>query len=121
MVPTHTAHTSAVSLSHAMYVHLWDHMHKAYATLVPPLLLVTLDQSPELRAVDLYPGGRMSEEYEPTWHDLAALLGTPVPWFHYALRDKKTITDWKPGDPPAIVPAQHAWLRTGPPLEPAAE
>jgi hypothetical protein len=69
--PTHTAHTSAVSLSRAMYEHLWDHMDKAYTTLVVPLLLVNPDRSPELRAVDLYPGGRMSEEYEPTWHDLA--------------------------------------------------
>jgi hypothetical protein len=119
--PVHTAHTSAVELSHAMYEHLWDYMHKVYATLVTPLLLVNPDQSPELRAVDLYPGGRMSEEYEPTWHDLAAFLGTPAPWFHYALRDRKTITDWKPGDPPAIVPAQDAGLRTGPLLELAAD
>jgi len=90
--PTHTAHTSAVSLSHAVYEHLWVYMHKVYTTLVTPMLLVNSDQSPELRAVDLYPGGRTSEEYEPTWHDLAAVLGTPVPWFHHALRDKKTIT-----------------------------
>jgi hypothetical protein len=119
--PTHTAHASAVSLSRAMYEHLWDHMHEAYTSLVTPMLLVNLDQSPELRAVDLYPGGRKSEEYEPTWHDLAAFLGTPVPWFHYALRDRKTITSWKPGDPPAIVPAQDAGLRTGPLLELAAD
>jgi len=119
--PTHTAHTSAVSLSHAMYEHLWDYMHKAYTTLVVPMLLVNPDQSPELRAVDLYPGGRMSEEYEPTWHQVATVLGTAVPWFHYALRDKKTITEWKPGDPPAIVPAQDAGLRTGPLLELAAD
>jgi hypothetical protein len=119
--PTHTAHTSAVSLARVMYEHLWDHRHEAYTTIVVPMLLVNRDQSPELRAVDLYPGGRMSEEYEPAWHDLAALLGTPVPWFHYALRDKKTITGWKPGDPPAIVPAQDAGLRTGPLLELAAD
>ena len=119
--PIHTAHTSAVSLSRAMYEHLWDHMDKAYTTLVTPLLLVNPDGSPELRAVDLYPDGRMSEEYEPTWHDLADLLGSPVPWFHFALRDENTITDWKPGDPPAIVPAQDAGLRTGPLLELAAD
>ncbi|HEY1823791.1 MAG TPA: hypothetical protein VGG83_28125 [Trebonia sp.] len=110
-----------MSLSHAMYEQFWDNMHKAYTTLVVPLLLVNLDQSPELRAVDLYPGGRRSEEYEPTWHQLAAVLGTPVPWFHYALRDKTTITDWKPNDPPAIIPAQDAGLRTGPLLELAAD
>jgi hypothetical protein len=119
--PTHTAHTAAVPLAHALYEHLWDYMHKAYATLVTPMLLVNPDESPELRAVDLYPGGRMSQEYEPTRHQLAAFLGTPVPWFHYALRDKKTITGWKPGDPPAIVPAQDAELRTGPLLELAAD
>jgi hypothetical protein len=119
--PVHTAHTSAVELSRALHEELRDYTHTTYATLVTPLLLVNPDQSPELRAVDLYPGGRMSEEYEPTWHDLATLLGTPVPWFHYALRDKKTIADWKPDDPPAIVPAQDAGLWTGPLLELAAD
>lgn len=63
----------------------------------------------------------LGEQYEPDWHDLAAVLGTPVPWFHYALRDKKTIADRKPGDPPAIVPAQDAGLRTGPLPELAAD
>jgi hypothetical protein len=100
---------------------LRDSTHEVYAALVTPLLLRNPDQSPELRAVDLYPDGAVSGEYEPAWHELAAVLGTPVPWFHYALRDKKTITDWKPGDPSAIVPAQGAGLRTGPLLELAAD
>jgi hypothetical protein len=64
--PVHTAHTSVVELSRAVHEELRDYAHTTYATLVTPLLLVNPDRSPELRAVDLYPGGRLSEEYEPT-------------------------------------------------------
>jgi len=35
-----------------------------------------------------------------------------APWFHWALRDKATISEWKPGDPPAIVPADNVVLPT---------
>jgi hypothetical protein len=119
--PVHTAHDSAVSLAGAVHGQFRDSAHEVYAALVTPLLLRNPDQSPELRAVDLYPGGAMSEEYEPAWHELAAVLGTPVPWFHYALRDEQTVAGWRPGDPPAIVPARDPGLGKGPLLELAAD
>jgi hypothetical protein len=119
--PVHAARPSAVSLARAVREQAGDSAHEAYAALVTPLLLRNPDQSPELRAVDLYPDGAVSGEYEPAWHELAAVLGTSVPWFHYALRDVETIARWKPVDPPAIVPARDPALGTGPLLELAAD
>src|SRR5487761_1308002 len=104
--PVHAAHASAVSLTRAAREQAGDSAHEGCAALVTPLLLRNPDQSPELRAVDLYPDGAVSGEYEPAWHELAAVLGTPVPWFHYALRDAGTVAGGKPGAPRAFVPAR---------------
>jgi hypothetical protein len=106
------AQASARSLADAVYAQFWDHMADIYATLVVPLVRVNLDGSPELRAIDLYPATQLSDVYEPTWSRLAGILGTAPPWFHYALRDAQTISTWKPGNPPAIVPAEEAELPT---------
>lgn len=89
-----------------------DYMDGMYATLVVPLLFVNSDSSPELQAIDVYPGARLSEEYEPTWSQFAAILGTAPPWFHHALRDTQVISAWKPGSPAAIVPAGNDELPT---------
>jgi hypothetical protein len=63
----------------------------------------------------------LSESYEVTWRQLAALLGSKAPWFHPVLRDRDTICAWQPGNPPAIVPASHVELRIQLLLELAAD
>src|SRR5262249_47809795 len=82
---------------------------------------VNLDLAPQLDAIDLYPGCRLSDSYEVTWRQLADVLGTRAPWFHPALRGQDTMSAWKPGDPPAIVPANHVELSTRPLIELAAD
>ena len=96
-------------------------MHEVYAALVVPQAGANLDGAPGLEAIDLYPGGRLSDSYEVTWRQLAAVVGARAPWFHWALRDKDTISVWKPGDPPAIVPADDVDLPTRALIELAAD
>lgn len=69
---------------------------------------------PDLHAVDLDRRRRPSPVYEPSWEQLAAHVGMPVPWWHSTLRDRRAILDWSPDDPPAVVPAEHPFLPTGP-------
>src|SRR5215831_1484537 len=107
-----SSNPGARQLGTAIYGQFRDHMHKVYATLVLPQAALSLDLAPELEAVDLHPGSRVSDPYEVTWRQLAAVLGTRAPWFHPVLRDQATIAAWKPGDPPAIVSANHVELPT---------
>ncbi|MGW4690699.1 hypothetical protein ACWEPM_38295 [Streptomyces sp. NPDC004244] len=58
---------------------------------------------PKLLAYDI----DTEEQYETTWRRLAAALGTPAPYWFPALRDRDAITAWRPGAPPAVVPACH--------------
>src|ERR1035441_5262144 len=88
---------AARRLGQAVYEHFWDHMHEVYAALVLPRAAVNLDLAPRLDAIDLYSDSRLSDSYEVTWQQLAAVLGTRPPWVHPALRD-----------PGTIVPANHA-------------
>jgi hypothetical protein len=97
-------------LAEAIYGKYWDHMHEVYTAIVLPQAALNLDLAPQLDAMDFYPGSRRSDFYEVTWRQLAAVLGTPAPWFHQTLRDRATISAWQPGDPPAIVPANHVEL-----------
>lgn len=99
------ASSSARRLAEAVYDQFREHMHTVYAALVTPQTQANLGDAPELEAIDLYPERRLSEPYEVTWRQLAAVLGARPPWFHPALRDRDTIMAWKPGDAPAIVPA----------------
>ncbi|HZF92307.1 hypothetical protein [Streptomyces sp.] len=55
---------------------------------------------PALRAADR---ARPDTEYEPRWSDIAAHIGTQVPWWPSALRRPSHLTAWRPGDPPAPV------------------
>jgi hypothetical protein len=48
---------------------------------------------------------RISSEYEITWRQLAAVLGTRAPWFPSELRDRDAIAVWQPGDLPTIAAA----------------
>lgn len=112
---------SALWLSDAVYGQFWDHMHEVYSALVVPLGAVNLDLAPQLQAIDLYPGCRRSDVYDVTWRQVSALLGTLPPWFHWALRDKAAITAWKPGDPPAVIPADHIEVPARPLLELAVD
>jgi hypothetical protein len=104
---------AARSLADAVYGQFWDHTHEVYTALVLGQAAVNLDLAPALHAIDLYPDCRLSDSYEISWRQLAAVLGTRAPWFGPALRDQETISKWKPGDPPAIAPADHVELPTG--------
>ncbi|MFJ7158872.1 hypothetical protein ACIQUQ_28565 [Streptomyces sp. NPDC101118] len=55
---------------------------------------------PELDAVDR---ARPDLTYHPSWADLAAHLGAPVPWWPSALRRPAHLTGWRPGDEPRPV------------------
>ena len=68
---------------------------------------------PELLAIDIGRNG-WSEAYSPTWKQLAAILGTAVPFWYRLLRDPDTIKAWRPGSPTAIVPAFDPELPTEP-------
>ncbi|WP_125264459.1 hypothetical protein [Streptomyces alboflavus] len=59
---------------------------------------------PQLFAYDL----ATVQQYETTWRQLAAVLGQRAPNFFAALRDRDAIAAWRPGAPPAQVPACHA-------------
>ncbi len=82
-----SGNSSTRLLTQAVYGEFRDHMHEAYTALVLPQAATNLDGAPQLDAVDLYPDCRSSDVYEPSWRQLAAVLGAPVPWFHLALRD----------------------------------
>ncbi|MFE3163383.1 hypothetical protein [Streptomyces sp. NPDC059224] len=57
---------------------------------------------PDLQAYDIDGG---DQPYYTTWAELAALLGQPAPYWFHALRDRDAIAAWRPGAPPAVVPA----------------
>lgn len=116
-----SGNSAARRLADAVYGQFWDHMHEVYAALVLPQAAVNLDMAPRLYAIDLYPDCRLSDSYEVSWRQLAAVLGTRPPWFHPALRDRDTISGWKPGDPSAIVPANHIELPARALIELAAD
>lgn len=59
---------------------------------------------PQLFAYDL----TTVQEYETPWRQLAAVLGQRAPYFFSELRDRGAIAAWRPGTPPAEVPACHA-------------
>ena len=114
------SNSAARQLADAVYGQFWDHMHNVYAAR-PPRGTVNLDMAPQLDAIDLYPDCRLSKSYKVTWRQLAAILGTRAPWFHPALRDRDTISAWKPGDPSAIIPANRLELPTRALIELAAD
>jgi hypothetical protein len=113
--------SAAPQLADAVYGQFWDHMHNVYKALVLPLAMTNLDMAPKLSAIDLYPDCRLSKSYNVTWRQLAAILGTRAPWFPPTLRDLDTISAWKPGDPPAIIPANRLQLPTRALIELAAD
>lgn len=113
--------TSPAALARAVYAQFWDHMSAVYTALALPSGGLGLDLEPRLQAIDLYEGSRHSRGYKVTWAQLAAILGTPPPWFHWALRAEDAMMTWKPGDSPAIVPADHMDVPARPLLELAAD
>jgi hypothetical protein len=119
--PLKAATPSVRWLADAAYSQFREQMHTAYTALVLPKGSLNLDLAPELEAIDLYSDSRVSGPYEVTWRQLAAVLGAPAPWFHPTLRDRDTIATWKPGMPPAIVPANHIELPTQALVELAAD
>ncbi|MDX2762917.1 hypothetical protein [Streptomyces europaeiscabiei] len=58
---------------------------------------------PQLLAYDVDASGK---QYETTWTQLAAVLGQPAPYWFHTLRDRDAIAAWRPGTPPAVVPAR---------------
>jgi hypothetical protein len=89
----------------AVYSESLDHMHEWYAAFVVVEAALNLDIAPQLHAMDVRSGNRLSNAYEVTWRQASSILGARPPWFHHALRDLKAMSAWKPGDPPAIVAA----------------
>ncbi|MGW1543228.1 hypothetical protein ACWCPM_23815 [Streptomyces sp. NPDC002309] len=63
---------------------------------------VTQPYVPQLLAHDTRGDG---QQYETTWAQLAAVLGHPAPYWYHHLRDRGAIAAWRPGAPPAVVPA----------------
>ncbi|MFF4934930.1 hypothetical protein ACFY2H_39665 [Streptomyces griseofuscus] len=57
---------------------------------------------PDLQAYDVDGPGK---PYYATWAQLASVLGQPAPYWFHALRDRDAIAAWRPGAPPAQVPA----------------
>jgi hypothetical protein len=94
-------------LTEAVFRQFRDRMHKVYAAFVLPQGALNLDLAPVLKAVDLYPDAGLSDTYDVTWRQMTVVLGTRPLWFHPALRDRDTICSWKPGNIPAIIPANH--------------
>lgn len=92
-------------LSSAVYSQSWDHMHEWYAAFVMVEAALNLDLAPQLHAIDVHSGNRLSNVYEVTWRQVSSILGTRPPWFHHALRNQQAMSAWKPGDPPAIIAA----------------
>ncbi|MEU2608840.1 hypothetical protein ACH0CM_20530 [Streptomyces albus] len=69
---------------------------------------VTEPYVPRLLACDIVgQHAEWSEQYETTWKQLSQVLGTPAPYWYATLRDPETIAAWRPGTPPAVVPACH--------------
>ncbi|MFF8279708.1 hypothetical protein ACF05T_26975 [Streptomyces lateritius] len=79
-------------------VALFD-VHTAADTIVVVEYAYALD-GPELDAVDR---ARPGLAYSPSWAELAAHLGAPIPWWPYALRRPDHLTGWRPGDEPRPV------------------
>lgn len=86
-----------------------DRMHEWFAVVVVARARWGL-HAPELAAMDLLPDSRTSRNYAPTWQQLSELFGTDVPWWDSTLRDRQAMLDWRPGVPPAVVPAQDVEL-----------
>lgn len=63
---------------------------------------VTDPYVPRLLAYDI---GVSGKEYETTWTQLAAVLGQPAPYWFHTVRDRDAFAAWRPGAPPAVVPA----------------
>ncbi|WP_367140608.1 MULTISPECIES: hypothetical protein [Streptomyces] len=76
---------------------------------------------PRLLALDVLPGLKLSEQYEPRWKHLAATVGMRAPYWFASLRDRETIAAWRPGAPPAVVPACHVTNRIDALVELAAD
>ncbi|MFJ8080114.1 hypothetical protein ACIQ6Y_05725 [Streptomyces sp. NPDC096205] len=55
---------------------------------------------PDLTAVDR---ARPDLPYEPWWSEIAAHIGTQVPWWPSELRRPEHLTAWRPGDAPVPV------------------
>lgn len=59
---------------------------------------------PDLVAVDAAAPDR---QYGPRWTDLARVLGMPAPFWPSGLVHPEEIAKWRPGAPPAVLPARH--------------
>jgi hypothetical protein len=79
-------------------------LHEAYASLVCPEYTMGW-YGPDLQAIDISKWGKVSDRYQPICEDVVKIIETPVPIWHPNLRLLQTIKTWKPGSPPAIVPA----------------
>jgi hypothetical protein len=96
-------------------------LHQRYARELPDYYACIVSASltmgwygPDLEALDIHKGGEVTEVYRPICEQVARIIGTAVPIWPSPLRDPETIEAWKPGGPPANVPAFYGDL----PIEP---
>ncbi|MDT0321434.1 hypothetical protein [Streptomyces millisiae] len=99
-----------------LYSRHWPRLAQRYATVVVAqgAWRASTSRSPELLARDILPAEydgegvvRTSDSYRPSWKQVATVLGTPAPYWLPALRDEEAMRAWRPGQPPAVVPASH--------------
>ncbi|WP_405691508.1 hypothetical protein [Streptomyces sp. NBC_00057] len=115
--------TSPRAVIDALYGHHADRMASRYAVVVVAQARTQVSEPyvPELAAQDVLSDMELSELYKPTWQQLAAALGTKAPYWFSTLRDQDSIAAWRPGTPPAVVPACHVTNPIGALVELAAE
>jgi hypothetical protein len=106
-------HHSVHWFVHKLSARYGSQLHKAYISLVSAELTMGW-YGPDLQAVDIFRWRSVSDSYEPICEDVVKIIGTPVPIWPSRLRDLETIEKWKPGRPPALVPAFDSYLPTCP-------
>lgn len=93
---------------------------KFYASVVSAELAMGW-YGPDLEALDIQRGGKVSDVYQPICEEVAKIIGIAVPIWPSRLRDFETIKTWKPGAAPAIVRAFDSDVPTEPFTTLAAE
>ena len=95
------AHHSAHRFVNALRQKYGSELPKFYASVVSAGLTMGW-YGPDLEALDIQRGGKVSDVYRPICEEVARIIGTAVPIWPSMLRDLETIKTWKPGAAPAV-------------------
>jgi hypothetical protein len=98
-------------------------LHGDPLTEISPDVLVAVDPDFELDGPTVRAINRMSpeKEYEPEWRDLARVLGQPMPYWPFALRDPDLIEHWTPSSVTVQTPAIDRLAVAGTPAQVAEQ